>query len=94
MPTDGHRSNQRHRVYCKGTILRGVNQSETVCIVSNLSDTGARLKLGIDQHIPQEFLLALSNQKAAHRCRLIWRDGVNAGVTFLGEEAIPRWHYR
>lgn len=90
---ENQRGDQRKRVFLKGTILRGVRHSETVCLLRDVSETGARLKVGIDQPVPEEFLLALPHEGKAYRCRLAWRNGPDAGVVFMGSEPIPRWHY-
>ncbi len=87
------RNDRRRRVFLKGTILRGVKNSEIVCLLRDVSEFGARLKIGIDQHVPEEFLLALPHEGKAYRCKITWRKGPDIGVVFQGSEPIPHWHY-
>jgi hypothetical protein len=65
--------------------LDGTWQRE--CTIENVSDRGARLT--IDDSIEglplQEFFLVLSSTGLAYRrCRLIWVNGDQIGVAFLG----------
>ena len=58
------------------------------CLVSDISDSGARLVLQSDGDLPERFVLLLTKTgKARRHCRLVWRDGLNLGVEF--PERIP-----
>ena len=53
-------------------------------MISDMSSTGAKLTIGDDAAIPDEFHLLLSRDGNARRCcRVIWRKGRHAGVKFL-----------
>ena len=53
------------------------------CAIADISETGARLVLEIDEELPQRFMLLLSSSGAARRiCRVVWRDGMTVGVSF------------
>ncbi len=65
--------------------LDGTWQRE--CTIDDVSDRGARLT--IDETIEglplQEFFLVLSSTGLAYRrCRLVWVNGEQIGVAFLG----------
>lgn len=84
---------RRQRVLKQGSIIRGLNYSEAVCIIRDMSETGAQLKVGIDQEVPEEFLLYVRHDGIAYRCKQRWRDGTRIGVAILGVESKPSWHY-
>ena len=54
------------------------------CIVTDISERGARLYSDID--MPETFTLALSGEGAEVRkeCRVVWRLGGELGVEFTG----------
>ncbi len=92
-PEEEKRQGRRNRVLKQGSILRGVNISDITCIVRDMSESGALLKVSIDQNIPEEFLLYVRHDGKAYRCQLQWRDGTRVGIKILGVEAKPNWHY-
>ena len=83
----------RNRVLKQGSIIRGTTFSDAVCMVRNMSDSGAELKIGIDQEVPEEFLLYVRHDGIAYRCKQRWRDGTRMGVEIIGKEEKPSWHY-
>jgi hypothetical protein len=53
------------------------------CILSDISDIGARLEVDETQPIPDHFMLFLSNNGAARRsCEVVWRQARQIGVKF------------
>jgi len=54
------------------------------CMVTNISDSGARLYSDID--MPPQFILAVSGDgvNMQRECRVIWRLGGELGVEFVG----------
>jgi len=54
------------------------------CMVTNISDTGARLFTEIID-IPERFTLSVSGEGVVyrHECRLVWRLGGELGVEFV-----------
>jgi hypothetical protein len=63
------------------------------CTVEDISDGGA--KLTVDDSIEglalREFFLVLSSTGLAYRhCRLVWVNGDQIGVSFLGRRAVKR----
>ena len=77
----------------QGSIIRGLNYSEAPCIIRNMNANGAELKIGVDQEVPEEFLLYVRHDGQGYRCKQRWRDGVRMGVEIIGIEAKPTWHY-
>src|SRR5664279_2914494 len=53
------------------------------CVVSDVSDTGARIDVQDSTTIPDHFVLMLSSNGAARRyCRVMWRKPTQIGVHF------------
>jgi hypothetical protein len=53
------------------------------CVLSDISDTGARLDVEDSQALPDHFRLLLSGTGSARRnCRVIWRGAAQIGVAF------------
>ena len=52
------------------------------CGMRDLSDRGAGLRLNDLPLLPTEFNLSLDGFRTTLACRLIWRDGDFAGITF------------
>ena len=53
------------------------------CVVSDISDTGARIDVQDSTTIPDHFVLLLSSNGAARRfCRVVWRKPTQMGVKF------------
>ena len=62
------------------------------CVISDISETGARLELENSDQLPENFLLLLSGRanNAPHRnCRVIWRAPHLIGVHFEKRAAAP-----
>ena len=53
------------------------------CMVSDVSQTGARIDVANEKDVPDTFVLILSSNGAAHRfCRVVWRKPQQIGVKF------------
>ena len=53
------------------------------CVISDVSESGARLTVAGNDDVPDSFLLLLSrNGDARRRCRVVWRSGATVGVAF------------
>ena len=65
-----------------GVIVLG-SGTEAPCIVSDLSNGGAKLiELSVD--IPDEFMLKLCPRRGpARACRVVWRSKRQAGIEFV-----------
>jgi PilZ domain len=55
----------------------------TVCTLSDISETGARIDVEGAKELPDQFLLFLSHNGAARRaCHVMWRKPRQVGVRF------------
>ncbi len=53
------------------------------CVVSDVSDTGARIDVQDSAALPDQFVLLLTSSGAARRyCRVVWRKPTQVGVQF------------
>jgi hypothetical protein len=53
------------------------------CVLSDVSDTGARIETDDSKIIPADFTLLLASNGAARRlCHVVWRNERQIGVTF------------
>jgi hypothetical protein len=53
------------------------------CVLSDISETGARLMVDDPAVVPEKFVLVLSRNGAAHRhCKVVWRSSQQVGVMF------------
>jgi hypothetical protein len=63
----------------------GLGSLPRTCMVTDISDTGARLFTEIID-VPERFTLSVSGEGVTyrHECRVIWRLGGELGVEFVG----------
>jgi hypothetical protein len=53
------------------------------CVLSDVSDTGARIDIEDSKAIPDDFVLLLSSNGSARRkCQVVWRQPRQIGVKF------------
>lgn len=63
-------------------VLDGPGASQG-CVLSDISDTGARIDINDPKNVPDRFLLWLSANGSARRtCRVVWRKPRQIGVIF------------
>jgi hypothetical protein len=75
------RSAPRKRTLKGGRIAFNAGQSTIECVVLNLSETGAKLRVTSVMGIPDTFDLLLAD-KSRRRCRVAWRKLDEMGVAF------------
>lgn len=88
-----HRHDLRRRVYKGASILSGIDNSEVQCLIRNMSDGGAELRITPGPPIPGEFLLYVPIDDVCYKAVVRWRDGARIGVMFAGKAEKPHWHY-
>lgn len=88
-----HRREHRQRVLKGASILSGITNSEVKCVVRNMHENGAELKISIDARVPPEFLLYVPVDGVAYKSVVRWRREDRVGVMFTGTEPKPAWHY-
>lgn len=83
------RKEPRLRALKSGRLIYNLGRSSLDVRISNLSATGARLKLGIVWPSPPTFELELLNPNTqapvTRRCERIWQRGYEIGVRYLNE---------
>ena len=58
------------------------------CVLSDISDSGARIDIENSKTLPDRFVLLLSSNGSARRtCRVVWRKPQQVGVKF--ERRLP-----
>jgi hypothetical protein len=70
----------------------GEAESLTECILSDVSEGGAKLKLSHSISVPPKFSLRLTRDgPPARLCQLIWQEGLDIGIKFikLAPEEVP-----
>ena len=79
------RKHARKPFHWRATIIAG-SGSPRPCTVSDVSESGARLKVDRPGELPEKFILLLTaSGKTRRLCRVIWRSKKEAGVKFLSE---------
>lgn len=79
-PRQARRKELRYRVSVE-TVEDG---RRSLCLIQDISETGARLRLHDDVALPERFLLRLAENRPQSRlCRLVWREGPALGVAFI-----------
>lgn len=54
------------------------------CLLADVSETGARIKLDAPSMMPSQFMLLLAGAgNARRRCGVVWASGRQLGVRFL-----------
>jgi hypothetical protein len=77
------RKPRRQFHYTASVLLDGTSPPHP-CAIADISATGARIVLQAACELPERFILLLTPSGEARRhCRLVWRDGLAAGVKFL-----------
>src|SRR4051794_28528141 len=61
-----------------------------ICVLENLSETGAKLVFRATKRLPDYFILRLSSDgRVARKCRLAWQSGNKSGVEFVARLVSP-----
>jgi PilZ domain len=80
-PPQEHRNEARHRALKAARIVFKGHEAVFDCVVRNLSDGGACLKVESPIGIPDSFELMLDDASVRH-CRVVWRKATQIGVNF------------
>ena len=76
------RQTQRHRTLKKAQIVVSDGFSTIDCVVRNLSETGAQLKVASVLGIPNQFPLKMGDGRTL-QCRIAWKRETDIGVEFV-----------
>ncbi|KQX34830.1 hypothetical protein ASD04_15690 [Devosia sp. Root436] len=82
--TEEHRAAPRQRVLKGGRIVINDGFSTFQCMVRNLSETGARLKVAGIVGIPDTFDLLMDDGRK-FACTAMWKTEFEIGVQFIGQ---------
>jgi hypothetical protein len=86
--TSNRRKRARQRV-TQRAVIRSEGARPMRCIVQDISEGGAKLKVGAET--PDRFDLLLSPSGSVRRhCRVIWRTDEAIGVSFVDEKGVAR----
>jgi|SoiMethySBSTD1v2_1073268.scaffolds.fasta_scaffold09593_7 PilZ domain-containing protein len=73
----------------------GDGQPSRECLLSDISETGARVILKHQDEIPDRVTLLIGTKGVAPRhCRVAWRDGTELGLEFKKNSRPPSRHFR
>lgn len=77
------RKKPRRNFHYNASVLLDAKSLPQPCAIADISATGARIVLQSECELPQRFILLLTPSGEARRhCRLVWRNGLAAGVEF------------
>ena len=74
------RGNPRGKCRCPARIMTEC-EVFSECLITDISDTGARLILKADEQLPKTFFLMAD--EFVFTARLVWRNGTQAGVELV-----------
>ena len=58
------------------------------CKIRDLNEKGARIVVSSGQTLPDELYLVIMRDHMAHKAKLVWRKGDEAGLQFIASEDI------
>jgi hypothetical protein len=81
------RKTPRQHFHYAAKILTDRKEPLRPCLISDISEGGARLLLDNNDELPDRFMLLLSARgETRRRCRVIWRKDLTVGVAFMSDE--------
>lgn len=79
---------QRRKVIKGGTIAFNRRRLTYPCVVRDISEAGARMRVDTPDSIPETFDLLIELDGFEAECEVLWREGREIGVRFLSEPRI------
>jgi hypothetical protein len=76
------RNSQRQRQFLRGFVRVTHNNTTIDCIVRDISDTGAKLRLKYTTPMPEFFELHIPSKGKFANSKLIWKNGCEVGICF------------
>lgn len=86
MIEDNKRIAPRNRVLKSAKIVHLSNWSLVDCIIRDISETGAKLIIGDQVAVPNEFRFLVSSENTIRNAQVVWRRGDMIGITFTSEK--------
>jgi len=87
--SDERRTLLRKRSFLQGRLYFNNRRSSLDCLVRDISDQGAKLKVSDSIAIPEFVELHIPNKDETYRAKVQWRTGFEIGVTFENEQESP-----
>ena len=78
------RRSQRRRVLKEGKLIFGKAHSVVDCIIDNVSEGGAHVRITSSHGVPQDFYLVEANRGVIHKAEVAWRTTTGIGLKILG----------
>jgi hypothetical protein len=78
------RRSQRRRVLKEGKLIFGKAHSVVDCVIDNVSDGGAHIRINSSHGVPLDFYLVEANRGVIHRAEVAWRTTTGIGLKILG----------
>jgi|SoiMetStandDraft_2_1073263.scaffolds.fasta_scaffold429886_2 hypothetical protein len=79
-----HRRRRRQKQLKSGIIVLNDRRSTLACTIRDISETGARLKLGSVVNLPPAFELIFVNERKIVPVQKCWHSHPECGVEFTG----------
>ncbi|HEY2835980.1 MAG TPA: PilZ domain-containing protein [Rhizomicrobium sp.] len=89
-PMAERRPMPRRRVLLGGVAAYEDGAYTLNCQIRDLNEKGARITVSGRQSLPEELYLVIMRDHMAHKARLVWRKGDEAGLQFVTSEDIRR----
>jgi hypothetical protein len=80
---DEHRRSARHRAFLGAKLIFGDAAFTIDCVVRDLSETGARVKLPEGQAVPDHLYLLETRSGVAYEAHVAWKRHPEIGLEFL-----------
>ena len=87
--SDERRTLLRKRSFLQGRLYFNNRRSSLDCLVRDISNQGAKLKVSDSIAIPEFVELHIPNKDETYRAKVQWRTGFEIGVTFDDDQATP-----
>jgi len=87
--SDERRTLLRKRSFLQGRLYFNNRRSSLDCLVRDISNQGAKLKVSDSVAIPEIVELHIPNKDETYRAKVQWRTGLELGVTFDSDEEAP-----
>ena len=82
-PQKERRAAVRGRVLLGGKLVYGQGDRSADCVIRDLTELGARIRLASDIRIPDEVWLIILRSGIAHRAVVVWRSWLGIGLKFV-----------
>ncbi len=80
--TSDKRISPRRRALKAGVVSLNNGNITLPCVVRDISETGAKLKVDVGRNPPDTFELQIELDGLVARCAVVWREGQQLGVEF------------